>query len=203
MKGKAKEDGLKLRETLILGDLNMRLSKSVRRNLEYQDDEASDSEHENDDDIVWNDEASKGTYTKNEMDIVRTWLKDGMRIVNGRAPYDEWESTRGFSILDYVLSDRIEKITKIERNNVEEGCSDHQLFIIKSKPSDTWDSLGKSRASNDSNEELSIAQVDLSAWEEADTNRYNDHHHELFSKRAWDVTAVKQNCNERQRRTRS
>ena len=85
MKGKAKEDGLKLRETLILGDLNMRLSKSVRRNLEYQDDEASDSEHENDDDIVWNAEASKGTYTKQEMDIVRTWLTDGMRIVNKRA----------------------------------------------------------------------------------------------------------------------
>ena len=135
----------------------MRLSKSVRRNLEYQDDEASDSEHENDDDIVWNDEASKGTYTKNEMDIVRTWLKDGMRIVNGRAPYDEWESTRGFSILDYVLSDRIEKITKIERNNVE-GCSDHQLLIIWSKPRYTWHSLGKSRASNDSSEELSIAR---------------------------------------------
>ena len=52
MKGKAKEDGLKLRETLILGDLNMRLSKSVRRNLEYQDGEASDSVHENDDDIA-------------------------------------------------------------------------------------------------------------------------------------------------------
>ena len=108
----AKDDGLKIREMLFLGDLNMRLSKSERRKLEYQDEEASDSDDEADDNISWNDHTEKGTYSKSEMRIVKSWLNDGMRIVNGRTPYDEGAATRGFSILDYVLSDHIEKINQ-------------------------------------------------------------------------------------------
>ena len=49
MKEKARDDGLKIREMLFLGDLNMRLSKSERRKLEYQDEEASDSDDGADD----------------------------------------------------------------------------------------------------------------------------------------------------------
>ena len=70
MKEKARDDGLKIREMLFLGDLNMRLSKSERRKLEYQDEEASDSDDEADDNISWNDHTEKGTYSKNEMRIV-------------------------------------------------------------------------------------------------------------------------------------
>ena len=72
MKEKAKDDGLKIREMLFLGDLNMRLSKSERRRLEYQDEEASDSDDEADDNISWNDDTEKGTYSKSEMRIVKS-----------------------------------------------------------------------------------------------------------------------------------
>ncbi len=84
MKEKARDDGLKIREMLFLGDLNMRLSKSERRKLEYQDEEASDSDDEADDNISWNDHTERGTYSKNEMRIVKSRLDDGIRIVNGR-----------------------------------------------------------------------------------------------------------------------
>ena len=50
-KERAKADGLKLADTLILGDLNMRLTRSEWRKLEYQNEEASDSENEGDDDM--------------------------------------------------------------------------------------------------------------------------------------------------------
>ena len=83
----AKDDGLKIREMLFMGDLNMRLSKSERRRLEYQDEEASDSDDEADDNISWNDDTEEGKYSKSEMRTVKSWLNDGMRIVNGRAPY--------------------------------------------------------------------------------------------------------------------
>ena len=78
----------------------------------YQDEEASDSDDEADDNISWNDDTEKGTYSKSEMRIVKAWLNDGMRIVNGRTPYGEGAATRGFSILEYVLSDHIEKILR-------------------------------------------------------------------------------------------
>ena len=171
MKEKARDDGLKIREMLFLGDLNMRLSKSERRKLEYQDEEASDSDDEADDNISWNDHTEKGTYSKSEIRIVKSWLNDGMRIVNGRAPYDEGAATRGFSILDYVLSDHIEKIIKIERDG---GSSDHQLLVIRSKPRKTWTSLGRARTAKKTKDELSISDVNFEAWSETEANWYRE-----------------------------
>ena len=179
MKEKARDDGLKIREMLFLGDLNMRLSKSERRKLEYQDEEASDSDDEADDNISWNDHTEKGTYSKNEMRIVKSWLNDGMRIVNGRTPYDEGAATRGFSILDCVLSDHIEKIIKIERDG---GSSDHQLLVIRSKPRKTWTSLGRARTAKKTKDELSISDVNFEAWSETEANRYNDILSEMLGK---------------------
>ena len=126
-----------------VGDLNMRLTKKERFRLEFQDWEEED--FIDDADIRWNDEATSGTYSSNEMATVRQWIDEGFKIVNGRLPYDTGDPTRVPSILDYVLTDKMHKFDKIERISFPE-ISDHQILILRMREVDIWSSLSKPRS---------------------------------------------------------
>ena len=176
MQQKATDEGMKISHFEIVGDLNMRLTKKERFRLEFQDWEEED--FIDDADIRWNDEATSGTYSSNEMATVRQWIDEGFKIVNGRLPYDTGDPTRApfhsdnaVSILDYVLTDKMHKFDKIERILFPEN-SDHQILILRMRKVDIWSSLSKPRSKAKTVE--SITQVKWEKWEECDFCRYND-----------------------------
>ena len=186
MQSRAAEEGMKLSHFEIVGDLNMRLTRKERSRLEFNDWEESDlggaeNPYEN---LRWHDEVTTGTYSADELCIVQQWLDQGLKIVNGRLPYDSGDPTRApfhsndaVSILDYVLTDKIQNFAKIERISFPE-ISDHQALVLRKKKIDVWTSLSKPRPK--SNEISSISQVKWTEWEECDFCRYNDFLEELL-----------------------
>ena len=73
--------------------------------------------------------------------------------------------------IEYVLSDPIELIAKIERKSLPK-ISDHQMLIIRSKSRETWASMN--RPNRDTREELNfIAQVKFAQLDESEICRYN------------------------------
>ena len=124
-------------------------------------------------DISWTDAVALGSYSREEMKYVTSWIDAGMKIINRRSPYDSGDPTRfpveGSNIAPSILSDRIELIAKIERKSLPK-ISDHQMLIIRSESRETWVSLN--RPSRDTREELNcIAQIKFAKWDESDICR--------------------------------
>ena len=209
-KKEAEKRGYKVKEIAVLGDLNMRLTKKERRTIEFGGDEDGDSEEEEEQEewpteIKWQDATVLGTYTKKEKIYVRNWLNHlGLKIVNGREPYDKgvpthvaWtrqenlknedgneEPLEGISILDYIMTSRITDIKEMKvvepigiRGCEQEGerrISDHNMVIAKVKEKLPKPMMKREKKEEGKTEIDEIKQVKWEKWGEVEMRRYND-----------------------------
>ena len=114
----------------------MRRSRKKRYRLEFSDWDENDLDGAvyPCEDVRWHDEIASGTYSTDEMTIVRARLDQGFKIVNG-CPFVSSDTTRAPSLSMRsrpILQTLLYKFDDIQRISIPE-ISDHQVLILCKK----------------------------------------------------------------------